>query len=142
MKGSTIHRRRFLEMATALLAGAIVPRGAGFAADQPSGGARRAVFFFPGYAHESAYFQGRPIAQHPAFAAGLPRGYEGPLTLVTRLDERDGSLKRALMPLRGHQIDVSPDGRHAFFNSMDGPEMVGFDPTSLEIGPIDRKSVV
>ena len=105
------------------------------AALAPAKGAlpREAAFFLiPGYAYDAAYFEGRPVSHHPGFTKALPRGYAGPATMVTRLDEDDATLRRALMPVAGHEITVAPDGRRAFFNSLNGTSMVSFDPASLE----------
>jgi hypothetical protein len=92
----------------------------------------RAIYFVPGYAPERAYHRGRPLPEDPLLARGVPDGFEGSLTLVTRIDETDGSVRRAVLPLSGHEITVSADGRRAVFNSLNDPHCVTFDPVSLD----------
>lgn len=133
----TVGRRRFLQIASALpAASAAAPLVQATPADTALN--VRAALFIPGYVHESAFFQGRPVADHPAFAGRLPKGYSGPMTLVTRIGGAGEHILRSLMPLQGHQIDVSPDGRRAVFNSMNGTAMLSFDPVSLETGRIAK----
>ena len=62
----------------------------------------------------------------------VPRGWDGAVTMVARVDERDGSVRRAVVPLAGHEITLSPDGRRAVFNSLNDPHCVAFDPATLE----------
>jgi hypothetical protein len=63
----------------------------------------------------------------------LPRGYDGPLTLITRLDEATRTVRRTLMPLKGHHVAIDPRGHQAFFSALDQPQMVLFDPHTLTI---------
>lgn len=130
-----MQRRNFLRGAAALAAAglaALPPARAALAAAATATN-RTAVFFLPGYAPESAYFAGRPVAKHPRFTANLPDGYDGPVTLVTRVDGTTRSVKRALMPVFGHEINVAPDGRTAFFNCMNQAEMLAFDTETLAV---------
>jgi hypothetical protein len=130
-------RRRFLSLS---LAGAGVGAGVGVvpvgtaalaaAAAPPAA----AVYYLPGYRPERAHFRGRPVTEAAEFTRAIPAGHEGGVTLLTRLDEKDGSLRRALMPLVGHAIAVAPDRRVAVWASNNGPFLVSFDPGSLELG--------
>lgn len=95
--------------------------------------AASALFFVPGYEPDRGRVGDVPLTQHPDFTAALPRGYDGPLTLIARLDERDRSVRRALMPLQGHHVAIDPRGRQAFFSAMNGAQMVRFDPHSLAL---------
>ena len=58
---------------------------------------------------------------------------DGTGTLLTRVDEGDGSVRRALMPLRGHAIVVAPSRARAVWASMNGDSLLSFDPHSLEL---------
>lgn len=123
-------RRAFFKSivsAAVLSAGA---RAAGAATERRSGAA---LFFVPGYQADKGRLGGLPLTKHPTFTAALPRGYDGPVTLIARLDETDGSVKRALMPLKGHHVAIDPRGHQAFFSSLDGEQMVRFDPRTLAI---------
>ena len=92
-----------------------------------------ALFFVPGYQPQDGRLDGTPLTQHPAFTSNLPRGYDGPVTLIARLDETDRTVRRALMPIRGHHVAVDPRGHQAFFSALDGGQMVRFDPRSLAL---------
>lgn len=91
------------------------------------------MFFVPGYQAKNARLGGLPLNRHSTFTSGVPRGYDGPVTLVARLDERNRSVRRALMPLKGHHVAVDPRGHQAFFSALDGAQMVRFDPRSLAV---------
>ncbi|NQV20328.1 MAG: DUF1513 domain-containing protein [Rhodospirillales bacterium] len=133
-----IDRRGFLASAGAALAGASAP---GFAAQNPGDRQARgpaAAFLVPGYRTDLASYRGHPVREAPALRRSFPPEYQDEGTLVTRVDERDGSIRRALMPVFGHAITVRPDGKHAFWNSMNGGSMVSFDPETLELDVFTR----
>lgn len=92
-----------------------------------------AVYFLPGYRPDLAHYRGRPVPEAPEFRRQLPEGYSGEATLVTRIDEADGSIRRALLPIRGHAITLNPAGGPAFWNSMDRAMQLAFDPATLEL---------
>ena len=112
---------------------------AGCAAIRPVRPSSAATYFVPGYAPDRAWSRGRPVAEDPVLAMAVPAGWEGSLTLVSRADERDGTLRRAVFPLAGHEITLSPDGLRAVFNSLNDPHCVTFDPTTLEPGGIHTR---
>ncbi len=89
------------------------------------------AFYVPGYRPHRARCQGRPLSHHPDFTSGIPDGYQGPRTMVSRL-QPGGRVVRRVFPLKGHQITVSTRYPLAFFNSIDHPQMVVFDRDSLE----------
>ncbi len=122
-------RRDFLGLGIGVGAGALPLR---LAAAEPI--ARPAVYFVPGYRPERAHFRGRPLLAAPEFRRFIPKGHDGGTTLVTRIDEADGSIRRALLPIVGHAIAVAPDGRVAVWSSNNGPALLTFDPASLELG--------
>ncbi|MCP5367218.1 MAG: DUF1513 domain-containing protein [Hyphomicrobiales bacterium] len=132
-----MNRRQFVRQGLALAAGAGFAAAAGPAlgAGAPRAtapGAAAAALLVPGYRPYRARVGGRPIDQDPAFRRNLPRGYDGATTLVTRLDP-DGRVRRALMPVRGHQIVPHPGGGPAFFNSIEGDGFCTFDPATLAL---------
>lgn len=94
--------------------------------------ARRAVYLVPGYRPAMAHYRGRPAVEAPELRRFLPKGHEGPVTLVTRLDEATGGVRRMLLPLYGHAISVAPDGRRAFWSSLNHETHLSFDTTRLE----------
>ena len=99
-------------------------------------GFKPAVYFVPGYRTDLAHYRGRPAEEAPDLRSALPAAYRGPTTLLTRIDEADGSLRRALLPIRGHAIVPRPGGGLAVWNSMEGDTVLTFDPASLEIGAL------
>ena len=131
-----LSRRSLLAGGAALAsAGLLQDQGQAATGDSPGLPERRhAVYLVPGYVPESAHYKGRPIAEQNRFTKAVPASYQGLLTMVSRVDERDGSVRRALFPLAGHEITVRPDRRSALFNGMDDPFMLSFDPDSLERG--------
>src|SRR5687767_11911639 len=103
-----MRRRQFLA-GSAALAGVGAAGSATAACGQPEiVPARPAVYLVPGYRPDLASFRGRPAVESAELRGRLLARYDGPLTLVTRIDEADGSVRRALMPLRGHAISVRP----------------------------------
>jgi len=44
-----------------------------------------ALFFVPGYRPQRARSGGVPLSHHPDFVDGIPAGYDGPRTMVSRL---------------------------------------------------------
>lgn len=124
-----LHRRELLK---SLVTAAIAAAGTRMAraSEQPS---QNALFFVPGYQPELGRLGGMPLDKHPGIAGGMPRGYDGPTTLIARLDERSRAVRRALMPLQGHHVAIDPGGKQAFFSAMDGKQMVRFDPQTLAI---------
>jgi uncharacterized protein DUF1513 len=129
-----MRRRQFLA-GSAALAGVGAAGSAAAACGQPEiASMRPAVYLVPGYRPDLAFFRGRPAVESAELRGRIPARYDGPLTLLTRIDEADGSVRRALMPLRGHAISVRPGGGLAVWNSMEGATLVSFDPASLELG--------
>ncbi|MCP5368235.1 MAG: DUF1513 domain-containing protein [Hyphomicrobiales bacterium] len=127
-------RRDFLKASAAGLAAAALPATAGTAAPAAGEPGRRAVFLVPGYRTDLAAYRGAPVDRSPEMKRHFPKDFDAGGTLVTRIDEGDGTVRRALMPIFGHKITVSPDGRLAFWNSMNGLSLVSFDPATLEMG--------
>ena len=92
-----------------------------------------AVYLIPGY-HPSYSIQGgRSLDMHPDFIQGIPAGYEGPRTMVTRIKEGDSSIKRTVFPISGHHIAISPNQQQALFSSLDGESMVLFRTDDLQL---------
>jgi len=136
--GSRIHRRAFLSGSGAALAWAALA-GAGLGgcaklARRGPGARDGGVYLVPGYRADVARFRGRPAREASFLRRTLPAGWEGPVTLVTRVDERDGAVRRTLLPVEGHAICVRPDGQSAFWSSLNGETLVSFDPETLALG--------
>jgi hypothetical protein len=124
-------RRR--ELLKAIVMAAAAASAARQAAGQEPSRSAAALFFVPGYHPQRGRLAGLPLDRHPDITRFMPRGYDGPVTLVARLDERDRSVRRALMPLKGHHVAVNPRGDQALFSAMEGTQFVRFDPRSLAI---------
>ncbi len=92
-----------------------------------------AVYLIPGY-HPSYSMQGgHTLDSHPDFVQGIPVGYEGPRTMVTRIKEGDPSIKRAVFPISGHHLAISQNQQQALFSSLDGESMVLFSTDDLQL---------
>ncbi len=94
----------------------------------------RATYFVPGYHPKIAYYRGKPVSEVPALRRNIPKGYDGNMVLLNRISERGEPTVRTLMPVKGHDIDIHPDGHIGVFNTQNGPTMVSFDPKTLEMG--------
>ncbi|MBU0498721.1 MAG: DUF1513 domain-containing protein [Gammaproteobacteria bacterium] len=130
-----MNRRHFLLSASAVMAGLASQRpfASSGAEPEPPPGGGNAIYFVPGYRSDLAVYKGEPAQTSALLRKSFPKVFTQAGTLVTRVDERDGSLCRALLPVIGHKISLSPDGRRAFWNSMNGSSMVSFDPDSLAL---------
>lgn len=124
-----MYRRQFIKLVGAGLATGLTPTAA---LAKKTAGHVHASYLVPGYMPEYALKGGVALARHPEFTRGIGVDYRGPRTLVTRLDEADHKVTRAVFPVKGHHIAVSPNRRQAFFSTMDGEAMVLFDPHTLE----------
>lgn len=103
----------------AVLAGATTALLAGTRVDVAGAGERGAVLLIPGYRPDRARLRGWPIAHHPELARGVPAGWDGPRTLLTRIGP-DGSVIRVVLPIAIHQAAPAPDRRRAFVSSLEG----------------------
>ena len=113
--------------ATAWLAAAGV-----VAASRPRATPRSARYLVPGYHPAKAYRAGRPLRSDRHAARALAEGYDGPVTMISRLGPGD-ELERALFPIRGHQIVVHPNRPDAVFVGMNHRAMLRFDPQRLDL---------
>lgn len=96
-----------------------------------------AAFYLPGYWPDSAYVGGIPAVRNKHFARAVPKNYSGNYQMLTRLG-MDGSLTQALFPVRGHDVDISPDGKLGFFGSMERDNYICFDPETLDLISIGK----
>ena len=124
-------RRGFLQTSALLAASTTLPRSV-LSGDVAPPATTGAVFYLPGYRPQRARYGGIPLSHHPDFTEGIPAGYEGPRTMVSRLTW-NGTVKRRVFPLKGHQITVDRRFPLALFNSIDHPAMVTFDRHSLAL---------
>ena len=130
-----MQRREFFKLSLMALAGGMVPRYAGAApwrAEKTPPIEKTAAFYVPGNAQKTLYFEGVPIREHPELARAM-RKFEGSPVLLTRVDEADRSVRRALFPVKGHSVEVHPNGRTAVCNGQNAATMVAFDPTTLDM---------
>jgi hypothetical protein len=122
-------RRTFLTgaMAAGVAARARLARAAG-----------GAVFLVPGYQPRQAHFAGRPVTETPSLMSAVPKGWDGPLVMVTRLDEGGGATRRAAFPVAGHQICARPGRGDAVFCSINGDTLARFDSADLTLAAMGR----
>ena len=98
----------------------------------------RATYFVPGYHPKIAFYRGKPVSQVPALRRNIPKGYDGKTVLLNRISERGEPTIRMLMPVKGHDVDIHPNGHVGVFNTQNGDTMVSFDPKTLELGVFHR----
>ena len=140
-----VNRRTFLHSSLALLAAGCstnpyVRRVEGSAASHKTGKFR---CFIPGYNPQNARYRGRSVVGTVSWRKYVPSNYEGPLTMLTRLNGTNEP-RRAIYPIQGHGICLNPDGRTGFFaaNKHADNNMLAFNTDSLEpvkIVPVHRK---
>lgn len=93
---------------------------------------REPAFLVPGYFPNEAFRGGRPLKHDAHAARNLPSGYDGPVTLLSRVTAA-GDERRALMPIRGHDVEVAPDRRTAVFAAMNHEALLRFEVDSLDL---------
>ena len=125
----TIDRRTFL---TGAVAAGVAARARLARAES------RAVFLVPGYQPRQAHFAGRPVTETPSLMRAVPKGWDGPLVMVTRLDEAGAAPRRAVFPVAGHQICARPGRGDAVFCSINGDFLARFDSTDLTLAALGR----
>lgn|GEM_PF-826742 len=137
-----LQRRGFLRGVSALaLTGLLTPRvasGESWVQARPRRPGYRASYYVPGYHPSAARHRGQPALASPSLRRNLPAGYEQDIVLLSRVPEDGSPPVRMLMPVKGHDVDIHPDGRIGVFNSQNGATMLSFDPVSLELAVLHR----
>jgi hypothetical protein len=89
--------------------------------------------YVPGYFPDSAYANGKPLAQNRRFNRAIK---DQPLyKMLTRVGF-DGSTRQTLLPVAAHDVEVAPDRSIGVLCSMDGEQHTAFDPDTLELAAI------
>lgn len=114
-----------------VLGAALAAPFAGWARADSSVGA--GIPLVPGYEPDAAYLRGRPLRADAVAARALPAGYDGIVTMVSRVDTRGGETRRALMPISGHAIAVAPGGADALWVGMNDPVLLRFATETLDV---------
>lgn len=126
-------RRTFLGTAAAAgLVGCTSNSGPSATSTKAASSPWKGAVFIPGYKVERAVFRGQPVTRNRRLMRNVPRGYDGNLTLISRLDA-DGSLTQAVFPMTGHDLAVSSDGRRGYFAGINDNKYATFDPQTLTL---------
>ncbi|MEQ1942523.1 DUF1513 domain-containing protein [Mesorhizobium sp. VNQ89] len=89
--------------------------------------------YVPGYLPDSAYANGKPLAQNRRFNRAIKgQPYYKMLARVGF----DGSIRQTLLPVAAHDVEVAPDRSIGVLCSMDGEQHTAFDPDTLELAAI------
>lgn len=90
--------------------------------------------FVPGYEPANAFANGRSVLSHPVLAKALSGKISkgNPSRLLTRVS-LSGEVKQAVFPVHGHDVKISPDGRHGVYCGFESGNHVAFDPESLDM---------
>lgn len=115
-----------------LLAGGAGLLGGAFATGVDAAPHPPATLLIPGYRPDLARLRGWPLTLLAEFARGIPSGWTGPRSLLTRVGA-DGSVLRIVLPIAIHQIAAAPDGRRAFVSSLEGETFLLLDLERLEV---------
>jgi hypothetical protein len=89
--------------------------------------------YVPGYFPESAYANGKPLAENRRFNRAI-RG-QPVHKMLTRVGF-DGSIRQTLLPVAAHDVEIAPDRSIGVLCSMDGDQHTAFDPKTLELAAI------
>ena len=89
--------------------------------------------YVPGYFPDSAYANGKPLAQNRRFNRAI-KG-QPVHKMLTRVGF-DGSVRQTLLPVAAHDVEVAPDRSIGVLCSMDGEQHTAFDPETLELAAI------
>jgi len=123
-----------------LTGGALLALAAGApaeAAPPPEKPARKdlkdVAVYVPGYFPDSAYANGKPLAQNRRFNRAI-KG-QPVHKMLTRVGF-DGSVRQTLLPVAAHDVEVAPDRSIGVLCSMDGEQHTAFDPETLELAAI------
>ncbi len=92
----------------------------------------------PGYKTAKAYRRGQPLIVDRRAARALPRGYDGPVTMITRIALDADSVERALFPIVGHAVTLDPGRSRALFVGKNDDALLVIDPASLDLAAIAR----
>lgn len=130
----TVDRRSLLAGGALLALSATASSEAAAAPEKPQASPlRRAAVYVPGYFPESAYANGRPLAENRRFNKAV-RG-QPVHKMLTRVGF-DGSVRQTLLPVAAHDVEVAPDRSIGVLCSMDGEQHTAFDPDTLELAAI------
>lgn len=89
--------------------------------------------YVPGYFPESAYANGKPLADNRRFNRAI-KG-QPVHKMLTRVGF-DGSIRQTLLPVAAHDVEVAPDRSIGVLCSMDGEQHTAFDPKTLELAAV------
>lgn len=108
--------------------------GFGFPASAGAAPGRMVTYLTISRHSKLAFARGRPMAGEPEFRAALPAAWDGPVSMVTRMDEDGGNVRRRVFPVEeGHEVAVSPDRRRAVLTGQNGRHICTLDPQTLEM---------
>ena len=127
MRMATDRRDFLISAGAAVLAGAAGGVSKLRAAPPPS------AYLIPGYKTAKAYRRGQPLIADRRAARALPRGYDGPVTMITRIALDADSVERALFPIVGHAITLDPARSRALFVGKNDDAILVIDPASLDL---------
>ena len=94
---------------------------------------KNAAVYVPGYFPESAFANGKPLADNRRFNRAI-KG-QPVHKMLTRVGF-DGSIRQTLLPVAAHDVEVAPDRSIGVLCSMDGEQHTAFDPETLELAAI------
>ncbi len=92
--------------------------------------------YVPGYRAADAIVDGIPAIEHPVAARNLPRGYDGPTTLVTRIGLTSRRVDHAVFPVQGHVVVVDRRVGTALLHAQSRDWSVAFDPETMDMASI------
>ena len=130
----SVDRRSLLTGGALLALAATAPEKSKAAPSESSKKALKdTAVYVPGYFPDSAYANGKPLAQNRRFNRAIR---DQPLyKMLTRVGF-DGSTKQTLLPVAAHDVEVAPDRSIGVLCSMDGEQHTAFDPDTLELASL------
>ena len=91
------------------------------------------ALWIPGYDSTKAIFDGLPAREHPHIGRAVPEGYDGPVTLLTRVDLETGALDHAAYPVQGHVVAMDRASGIGVLHAQSRDWNVAFDMDTLDM---------
>jgi hypothetical protein len=91
----------------------------------------KAAVYVPGYMPNDARVNGRPLFRDRRYARNIEDANK-PFRLLSRIGF-DGDVTQALLPVKAHDVKISPDGSTGVLCGFEGEDHVSFDPETLDM---------
>lgn len=92
---------------------------------------RETAVYVPGYMPNDARIDGRPLHRDRKYMRDIEDSSK-PFRLLSRIGF-DGDVTQTLLPVKAHDVKISPDGSVGVLCGFEGDDHVSFDPQTLDL---------